>query len=82
MRFGPWLSRGQSPERPTLCELGVDPACAHDVLDSSPLAAEALWRATFETHRRDRSLESAGGARAEPAVLDKDTAAALQVWGD
>jgi hypothetical protein len=82
MRFGPWLMRGQSPERPTLCELGIDPACVHDVLESSPLAAESLWRATFETHRHGRTLDSAGGARAEPAVLDKDTAAALQVWGD
>jgi hypothetical protein len=82
MRYGPWLMRGQSPARPTLCELGIDPACVHDVLDSSPLSAESLWRATFETQRRERTLESGGGARAEPAVLDKDTAAALQVWGD
>lgn len=82
MRLGSWLLRGQSPARPTLCELGVDPACVHDVLESSPLAAESLWRATFETHRRERTIDSAGGARAEPTALDKDTAAALQVWGD
>ncbi|HTV24806.1 MAG TPA: sulfatase-like hydrolase/transferase [Polyangiaceae bacterium] len=82
MRYGPWLLRGTSPRAPALCELGVDPACVHDVFDESPLAAETLWRTTFEAHRHDRTLESARGARAEPALLDKDTAAALQVWGD
>ena len=51
MRYGPWLMRGQSPRTPTLCELGVDPACVHDVLESSPLAAESLWRETFEAER-------------------------------
>jgi hypothetical protein len=65
-----------------LCEVGVDPACVHDVLEGHPLTAEALWRATFEAHRRDRALETAAGATPEPALLDKDTAAALQVWGD
>jgi hypothetical protein len=82
LRYGPWLLRGQSPKAPTLCELGVDPACVHDVLDRHPLAAESLWRTTFEAHRQDRALESTGGATPEPALLDKDTAAALQVWGD
>jgi hypothetical protein len=82
LRHGPWLLRGQSPKTPTLCELGIDPACVHDVLDRSPLAAESLWRVAFDAHRHDRSLESGGGATPEPALLDKDTAAALQVWGD
>ncbi len=81
LRWGNWLMRGTSPKTPVLCELSVDPACAHDVLEQSPLAAEALWRATFESQRRERSLENAAGP-AEPALLDKDTAAALQVWGD
>lgn len=82
LRFGPWLLRGTSPKPPTLCELGIDPACVHDVLDQRPLAAEALWRATFDAHRRDRTLDHASDTKAEPAVLDRDTAAALQVWGD
>jgi hypothetical protein len=82
LRFGRWLLRGTSPKAPTLCELGVDPACVHDVFNESPLAAEALWRTTFETHRHERTLELARGAKAEPALLDKDTAAALKVWGD
>jgi hypothetical protein len=82
LRHGPWLLRGQNPKAPILCEVGVDPACVHDVLEGHPLTAEALWRATFEAHRRDRALETAAGATPEPALLDKDTAAALQVWGD
>ncbi len=81
LRWGPWLLRGTSPKAPTLCELSVDPACANDVLHQSPLAAESLWRATFEEHRRQRALENAAQAP-EAALLDKDTAAALQVWGD
>jgi hypothetical protein len=80
-RLGPWLLHGTSPKPPVLCDLGVDPACVHDALPTSPLVAEALWRATFEAHRLDLSLDGAG-APAEPAVLDKDTAAALQVYGD
>ncbi len=81
LRWGRWLMRGKSPSAPVLCELSVDPACAHDVLLESPLAAEALWRATFEEHRRQGALE--GRARAvETAVIDPDTAAALEVWGD
>jgi hypothetical protein len=81
MRWGQWLLKGTSPKAPMLCELSVDPACAHDILDQSPLAAESLWRATFEEHKRQRALESAAGSP-EPVLLDKDTAAALQVWGD
>ena len=79
LRFGPWLLHGTNPRAPLLCELGVDPACVHDVLDRYPLAAESAWRTTFEAHRRDRTLERGG---VEPALLDKDTAAALQVWGE
>ena len=80
-RLGPWLLHGTSPKPPVLCDVGVDPACVHDALPSSPLVSEALWRATFEARRLDLSLDGAG-APAEPALLDKDTAAALQVYGD
>lgn len=79
MRHGPWLLRGTSPKVPSLCETSVDPACVHDVLEANPLVAGALWRATFEAHRRERG---AGAGHAEPATLDPDSAAALQVWGD
>ena len=80
-RWGPWLLHGTSPKPPALCELAVDPACAHDVLGSTPIAAEALWRATFEAYRAPTHPDL--GARApEAAAIDKETAAALQVWGE
>lgn len=80
-RWGPWLLRGSSPKTPVLCELNVDPACVHDVLAESPLAAQALWRATFDGYQRQREIDgSAHGA--EVAEIDRDTAAALRVWGE
>ena len=81
MRLGTWLLHGTSPKSPALCDVGVDPACVHDALSTSPLAAEALWRMTFEAHRRELSLDGASNP-AQPAAVDKDTAAALQVYGD
>ena len=80
-RLGTWLLHGTSPKAPGLCDVGVDPACVHDALASNPLAAEALWRATFEAHRLELSLDGAQSP-AQPALVDKDTAAALQVYGD
>jgi len=80
-RWGRWLLRGSSGKLPLLCEISVDPACSHDVFAESPLAAEALWRVTFDEHERQRTLDAAVKS-VEAATLDKDTAAALQVWGD
>lgn len=81
LRWGSWLLHGSSPRTPALCALGSDPACANDVLDHSPAAAEALWRATFDELRRQGSIEGAP-RRPELAPIDRETAAALQVWGD
>jgi len=81
LRWGSWLLRGTSPKTPTLCDLSADPACANDALERSPLAAEALWRATFDEQRRQGGVEGAT-RRPELAPIDRDTAAALQVWGD
>lgn len=77
-RWGPWLLRGELRRTPVLCQLEIDPACAHDVLLVSPMAAQALWRQTFESEMAAR-----GGhvfAR-EPAVFDAQTQAALKVFG-
>jgi len=81
LRWGPWLLHGASPKAPALCDLESDPACANDALDHSPAAAEALWRATFDELRRQSASEGAP-RRLELAPIDRDTAAALQVWGD
>jgi hypothetical protein len=75
-----WVLAGQSGGSPILCEHRVDPACSTDMLAQSPLAAETLWRKTFLEYRREQEL----GPRLapEPAPIDKDTAAALEVFGD
>jgi hypothetical protein len=64
-----------------LCDLGADPLCANDALERNPLAAESLWRATIDEQRRHSQSEGAP-RRPELAPIDRDTAAALQVWGD
>jgi hypothetical protein len=81
LRWGSWLLHGTSPKAPTLCDLGADPVCANDALERSPLAAESLWRATFDEERRQAQSEGSP-RRPEMALIDHDTAAALQVWGD
>jgi len=80
-RWGPWLLRGSSPKTPTLCDLGTDPACANDVLERNPIAAEALWRVSVDEQRRQAAAEGTP-RRPELAPIDRETAAALQVWGD
>ena len=81
IRWGSWLMRGSSPKTPNLCDLSVDPACANDVLERNPVAAEMLWRATFDEQRRQQTLDG-GARRPELAPVDRETAAALQVWGE
>ncbi|HVZ35191.1 MAG TPA: sulfatase-like hydrolase/transferase, partial [Polyangiaceae bacterium] len=76
-RWGAWLLRGVSPRTPNLCDLAVDPACSNDILERSPLAAEALWRATFEAQHRAQSVTST--ERHELPPLDKESAAAVEV---
>jgi hypothetical protein len=75
-----WVLTGQSGGTPILCEHAVDPACATDLLAQTPLAAETLWRRTFREYRRQ--LELAPRSASEPALIDRDTAAALEVYGD
>lgn len=81
LRWGRWLLRGTSPQTPRLCDLSADPACANDALERNPLTAEALWRATFDEHRRQSALEGAA-PRSELAPVDRETSAALRVWGE
>jgi hypothetical protein len=75
-----WVLAGQSGGQPILCEHHVDPSCATDLLAQSPVAAETLWRRTFREYRQE--LELAPRIVAEPAAIDRDTAAALEVFGD
>ncbi len=77
--FGRWRLAGQIGRTPRLCQLSVDPACVSDVLDTMPIAAQAVWQRTFlsESFALDHRV-----APREPASIDPDTGAALTVWGD
>ncbi len=78
-RLGPWLLRGALGEVPTLCALDIDPACSRDVFAAHSIAARAGWLASYAAERaaaqNNRLLQT-------PATLDKETSAALAVWGD
>ncbi|MEB2321471.1 MAG: sulfatase-like hydrolase/transferase [Sorangiineae bacterium] len=78
--IGTWMLRGRLGRAPRLCALDVDPSCVSDVLGENPIAAQALWRWTYDVE----SAELLPGHKVmrEPADIDLDTAAALTVWGD
>ena len=79
-RGGVWLLCGELGETPSLCQTDVDPSCTEDLLLVRPLTAGALWQWTAEA--LERMQEQAPKSPREPASVDKDTAAALTVWGD
>jgi arylsulfatase A-like enzyme len=78
-RLGPWLLRGELGRVPTLCALDVDPACSRDVFEAHSIAARSVWLATYEA---ERASAQDSRVKQAPATLDKDTSAALAVWGD
>ncbi len=79
-RIGSWLLRGTLGQVPTMCALDVDPACSRDVFNEHSVAARATWLATYSVETG--ALASAGLVQRGPATLDKESAAALAVWGD
>ncbi|HLV68828.1 MAG TPA: sulfatase-like hydrolase/transferase [Polyangiaceae bacterium] len=80
-RLGSRLLHGDIGAVPKLCALDVDPACATDIFANEPIAARALWYATFESEVGARQLAPPEAERL-PVDLDEETAAALVVWGD
>jgi hypothetical protein len=78
MRWGDLVLFGVPGKPPQLCDLVSDPSCETDRHEKMPRAAQALWRATYDA---ELALRARRLAR-EPATVDPDTAAALQVWGD
>lgn len=77
-RVGLWVLNGELERVPALCDLRIDPACSNDVLNQDPLAARATWQWTFDAE----SAALRHHVVRQPAVIDADTAAALEVWGD
>jgi arylsulfatase A-like enzyme len=78
-RLGPWLLRGELGDVPTLCALDVDPVCLRDVFGAHSIAARASWLSTFSAEQAAMDDERIKQVAAE---FDRDTRAALAVWGD
>jgi arylsulfatase A-like enzyme len=76
-RWGSHVLVGRAGERPRLCVLPVDPTCAFDRAEVSPIVTDALVRrlATFVVRR------AASPPPREPVDIDPEFAAVLNVWG-
>jgi hypothetical protein len=78
LRLGDLTLTGSAGKQPALCELSSDPNCEVDRFERMPRAGAFLFRLAFEA-------EAAAQKRRlprEPATVDANTAAALQVWGE
>jgi arylsulfatase A-like enzyme len=76
-RWGDLILSGKYPKPPSLCDLALDATCAFNRRDAMPIAAGALFRGVV-------AEDLAAHARAvqrEPATIDGETSAALNVWG-
>ena len=76
-RWGNLVLSGRLGVPPFLCDLEVDPTCAFNRRDVMPLATMALFRRTVTF---DLSVRAPVSQR-EPATIDAETAAVLNVWG-
>jgi hypothetical protein len=77
--LGPFRVSGALGETPTLCDLTVDPACQIDWYKEKHFEMEWLWRmALRELNYR---LEPTEPLERSAAQLDRDTRAALSVFG-
>ena len=78
-RVGNLVLSGLPGRPPLLCNLAADPTCEADRSDKAPRAAWALFRATYNAEEAAQKLRK---RPREPATVDPETAAALQVWGE
>jgi hypothetical protein len=76
-RWGNLVLSGRLGVPPFLCDLELDPTCAFNRRDVMPLAALSLFRRTVTFDLSTRAPAS----QREPATIDADTAAVLNVWG-
>jgi arylsulfatase A-like enzyme len=77
-RHGELVLSGTPGRAPVLCEFGADPTCETDRADAMPIAVFALWRATYDA---DEAAQKLRRRAREPATIDPETAAAIEVWG-
>lgn len=76
-RWGDLVLSGRYPKPPSLCDLSVDATCAFNRRDTMPIAAGAIFRGVVAQDLATR----ASAAKREPATIDGETSAALNVWG-
>jgi arylsulfatase A-like enzyme len=77
MRLGDLTLTGVAGRPPNLCDTVSDPNCEIDRLDKMPRAASLLFRMAYDAEAAAQKLKRPR----EPATIDANTSAALQVWG-
>jgi hypothetical protein len=77
MRLGDLTLLGVSGRPPTLCDTVSDPNCEIDRLEKMPRAAALLFRMAYDAEAAAQKVRRPR----EPATIDANTSAALQVWG-
>jgi len=78
LRLGDLVLSGTSGKAPTLCEPASDASCEVDRVERMTRAVALLFRLAFEA---EMSAQKHKHPR-EPATVDANTAAAIQVWGE
>ncbi|MCS6901653.1 MAG: sulfatase-like hydrolase/transferase [Myxococcales bacterium] len=81
VRWGNWRLVARDGVAPHLCEVTVDPRCEHNRAERMPELTQALWRQAYEYEQQGRPPAFQRPKR-EPATLDPETSAALNVWGN
>ncbi len=77
--LGRYRLHGVLGRQPALCERTVDPACELDHFGEDPFVSKWLWRLALE--QLVREFGSSEVVTTQPAKLDRDTRAALTVFG-
>ncbi|MBW2522767.1 MAG: sulfatase-like hydrolase/transferase [Deltaproteobacteria bacterium] len=75
-RWGQFVLRGEEGERPTLCDLRVDPTCSFNRWRSFPIVTRGIFRrlaTTLKPPARPHERTS--------VTMASETAAQLKVWG-
>ena len=74
LRWGDFVLLAEEAERPSLCQLSVDPTCAYDRRHLYPSIAQAMYRRLVR-------WEDASPFERQPLTLEAEGAAMLDVWG-
>jgi hypothetical protein len=78
LRLGDLVLSGTAGKVPALCDVASDPTCEVDRIEKMPRAGTFLFRLAYDA---ESAAQKRRHAR-EPATVDANTAAALQVWGE